>query len=321
MSEVIKLSGITKQYGKKKVVENVNLTVEKGHIYGLIGPNGAGKTTIMKMLAGLSLPTEGSIELFGSGEHFDENRARTSFMLEAPHIEKGFTARENMEYIRRLRGVADKGKVDEILEIVGLANTGKKLTKHFSLGMKQRLAIGMSLMSDPELMVLDEPVNGLDPEGIVEVRHLLQKLRDEKGVTILISSHLLSELSELCTDFTIIDKGKIVESLSKQQLEDNCRNYIAIRTDNQEKLATVLEQNLRIKEYVVREDNEIRVYEKLDDVATISKTITDAGLVILKFNGEGENLEEYFLSKVTSGGSNQEESKGRFSRLFRKAGA
>lgn len=320
MNEVIKLKGITKQYGKKKVVDNVNLTVEKGHIYGLIGPNGAGKTTIMKMIAGLALPTEGSIALFGSEENFDENRARASFMLEAPHIQKDFTARENMEYIRRLRGIADKKKIDEILELVGLANTGKKIAKHFSLGMKQRLGIGMSLLSDPEMMILDEPVNGLDPEGIVEVRHLLQKLSEEKGVTILISSHILSELSELCTDFTIIDKGKIIESLSKEELEANCNNYLAIKTDDAEKLTTVLEQKLNITKYVVKEGDEVRVYDRLDEVALISKTITEAGLTILKLNGEGENLEEYFLSKVTPSGSEENAPTGFVSRIIRKAG-
>lgn len=320
MGEVIKLSGISKQYGKVKVVDNVNLTVEKGHIYGLIGPNGAGKTTIMKMIAGLSAPTEGSISLFGSEENFDENRARASFMLELPHIEKGFTARENMEYLRRMRGIADKQKIDKILELTGLENTGNKVAKHFSLGMKQRLGIAMSLLSDPEIMVLDEPVNGLDPEGIVEIRHLLQKLRDEKGVTILISSHILSELSELCTDFTIIDKGRVVECLSKEELSANCRSYIAVKTENQEKLATVLEQSLNISEYIVKEDDEIRIYERLDELEKISRAITAAGLTILKLNSEGENLEEYFLSKVSSGAPENGAPDSLISRLFRKAG-
>lgn len=320
MSDVIKLKGISKQYGKKKVVDNVNLTVEKGHIYGLIGPNGAGKTTIMKMIAGLTLPTEGNIYLFGSEENFDENRARASFMLEAPHIQKDFTAWENMEYIRRLRGIADKKKIDEILELVGLANTGNKLVKHFSLGMKQRLGIGMSLISEPEIMILDEPVNGLDPEGIVEVRHLLQKLSVEKGVTILISSHILSELSELCTDFTIIDKGTIIECLSKEELEANCRSYLAIKTDDTEKLTTILEQELDIKQYVVKEGDEVRVYERIEEIAFISKKITDSGLTLLKLNSEGENLEEYFLSKVTPSGSEENASAGFVSRIRRKAG-
>ena len=211
MASVISLRGLTKVYGDKRVVDNFSLDVENGHIYGLIGPNGAGKTTIMKMIAGLIDPAEGEIELFGSGKDLDADRERASFMIEAPYLDKSFTARENMEYISRLRGVADSSKIDEILELVGLESTGKKLVKHFSLGMKQRLGIGMALLPDPEVMILDEPVNGLDPEGIVEVRNLLKRLKDERGITILISSHLLAELSELCTDFVIIDKGVLVE--------------------------------------------------------------------------------------------------------------
>ena len=155
MDNVISLKGLTKVYGEKCVVDHFTLDVEKGHIYGLIGPNGAGKTTIMKMIAGLTNPTEGQIELFGSENGLNENRERTSFMIEAPYLDKSFTARENMEYICRLRGVADVSKIDEILELVGLAHTGKKIVKHFSLGMKQRLGIAMALLPDPEIMVLD----------------------------------------------------------------------------------------------------------------------------------------------------------------------
>ena len=240
-------------------------------------------------------------------------------MIEAPYLDKSFTARENMEYICRLRGVADASKIDEILELVGLAHTGKKIVKHFSLGMKQRLGIAMALLPDPEIMVLDEPVNGLDPEGIVEVRNLLKQLREERGITILISSHLLAELSELCTDFAIIDKGVLVECLSKEQLEEQCRSYIEVATDDEERLATVLEQQLGITNYKVMENKDIRIYELLEELAVVSKTITDAGLTILKFHIQGENLEEYFLSKVSSSGEESGD-KSVFGKLLRKAG-
>ena len=319
MDNVISLKGLTKVYGEKCVVDHFTLDVEKGHIYGLIGPNGAGKTTIMKMIAGLTNPTEGQIELFGSENGLNENRERTSFMIEAPYLDKSFTARENMEYICRLRGVADVSKIDEILELVGLAHTGTKIVKHFSLGMKQRLGIAMALLPDPEIMVLDEPVNGLDPEGIVEVRNLLKQLREERGITILISSHLLAELSELCTDFAIIDKGVLVECLSKEQLEEQCRSYIEVATDDEERLATVLEQQLGITNYRVMENKDIRIYEMLEELAVVSKTITDAGLMILKFHIQGENLEEYFLSKVSSSGEESGD-KSVFGKLLRKAG-
>lgn len=320
MASVISLKGLTKVYGDKRVVDNFSLDVEKGHIYGLIGPNGAGKTTVMKMIAGLIDPAEGEIELFGSGKDLDANRERTSFMIEAPYLDKSFTARENMEYISRLRGVADSSKIDEILELVGLANTGKKLVKHFSLGMKQRLGIGMALLPDPEVMILDEPVNGLDPEGIVEARNLLKRLKDERGITILISSHLLAELSELCTDFAIIDRGVLVECISKEELDENCRSYIEVATDDTERLVTVIEQDLGISGYKVMENGDIRIYDMLSELKTVSRAITASGLTILKFHVQGENLEEYFLSRVSSSGDDSNAPKSFVGKMLRKAG-
>lgn len=306
MDNILQVKGLTKMYGKNKVVDNFNLTIEKGHIYGLIGPNGAGKTTIMKMIAGTCMPTSGSIALFGSEADIDEKRSRASFMIEAPYLDGSMTAKQNMEYIRYLRGVAKKERIDEVLEFVGLANTGAKKAKHFSLGMRQRLGIGMALLPSPEIMILDEPVNGLDPEGIVEVRNMLKKLCEEDGITILISSHLLSELSELCTDFTIIDKGKLIECISKEELEQKCRSYISVAADDIDRLATVIEQELGIKKYKVVENKEIHIYERLDELETVSKTITDSGLILTRLNTEGENLEEYYLSKVTSSGNGED---------------
>lgn len=299
MAHVIRLEDLSKRYGKKKVVNGVNLSVERGHICGLIGPNGAGKTTIMKMIAGVCLPSEGTMELFGSGERLEESRARASFLIEAPYLEKDFTAGENMEYVRRLRGIPDKARIHSLLELVGLADVGKKRVGQFSLGMRQRLGIAMALLPEPEFMVLDEPVNGLDPEGIVEVRHLLRKLQSEKGITILISSHLLSELSELCTDFAIINRGKLVECLSREALLEQCRSFLAVAVDDVERLTTVLERKLGIREYAVKENREVHIYERLDETARISRAITEAGLTILKLNPEGENLENYYLSRVT----------------------
>lgn len=318
MEHVIKLEGLTKVYGNHKVVDNFHLTVERGHIYGLIGPNGAGKTTIMKMIAGTCMPDAGSIALFGDTKKIEDKRKRASFMIEAPYLDGSMTARQNMEYIRYLRGVAKKEWIDEILEFVGLSNTGKKKAKYFSLGMRQRLGIGMALLPSPEIMILDEPVNGLDPEGIVEVRNMLKKLCEEDGITILISSHLLSELSELCTDFTIIDKGQLIECISKEKLEQKCRNYISVAANDINRLATVVEQELGIQEYKVVENNEIRIYERLDELETISKIITENGLILTKLNTEGENLEEYYLSKVTASGSEAYEKTQKFN--FKKLG-
>lgn len=300
MKYVLQTKNLTKMYGKNKVkvVDNFNLNMKKGHIYGLIGPNGAGKTTIMKMIAGIIMPDDGSIELFGNSNNLDKERSRMSFMLEMPYIDVSMNARQNMQYVRFIRGVADEKRIDEVLEFVGLKDIRDKKAKLFSLGMKQRLGIGMTLLPSPEIMVLDEPVNGLDPEGIVDVRNILKKLSEEQGITILISSHLLSELSELCTDYIIINKGVLVENMSAEELEKKCRTYISVKTNDIERTAAILEQTAGITKYKVIENNEIHIYERLKDIEFISKTITDNNLIITKLNTEGENLEQYYLSKV-----------------------
>mgnify|MGYP002621669817 FL=1 len=304
MASVISLENVTKIYKSKKkkstVVDRVSFDIEEGHIYGLIGPNGAGKTTIMKMIGGLAMQDEGSISLFGkTGEkELDKVRDRISFMIEAPIIEGGMTARQNMEFIRYMRGVASDERIDEVLEFVGLADTGDKLAKRFSLGMKQRLGIGMALLPDPDVLVLDEPVNGLDPEGIAYVRHILKKLCLEDKKTILISSHLLTELYELCTDFIIINEGKLVEKLSKEEMIEHARSYVSLTTNKNSETVAYIENKLNIKDFKVRDNGEIRLYEGIDDIEKLSKSITDAGFIITRLCEEGESLEEYYLEKT-----------------------
>ncbi len=295
---ILKITDISKTYGKAKVVDGFSLEVKKGHICGLIGPNGAGKTTIMKMMAGLTLPDNGEMSLWGDSTNLDKNRKRMSFMIESPIIDHAMTARQNLTYLRYVRGVADEKKIDEVLEFTGLSDTEKKKVAHFSLGMKQRLGIAMSLLTDPEIMVLDEPVNGLDPEGIVEVRHMLKKLSEERNVTIIISSHLLSELSELCTDYTIINHGKLITSLSAEELSEQCKSYICVKTNDMDKTTAVLEEKLSLKNYKVLHGNELHIFESLDKLEKISKTITDNGIVITKLCEEHASLEEFYLSKV-----------------------
>lgn len=301
MRDILRLEQLTKRYGKGKAaaIDNFNLTIKKGHIYGLIGPNGAGKTTVMKMIAGLTAPTSGTITIFGDSQNLKEGRSRMSFMLEAPYLDGSMTALENMQYIRYVRGVAKEERIKEVLGIVGLAGAGKKPVRQFSLGMKQRLGIGMALLPSPEIMILDEPVNGLDPEGIVDVRNMLRKLCMEEGITIVLSSHLLSELSELCTDFVIMNHGKLVECFSDGELKERCRSFLTIKTNDIERTVTVLEQKLHATEYKVVEKEEIRLFTRLNEVETVSKTITDSGLVLTKLVSEGENLEEYYLSKIS----------------------
>lgn len=293
---VIEIKNLSKSYRKVKVIDGFNLSIERGHICGLIGPNGAGKTTIMKILAGLSARDCGTVSFFGDCENLDKNRSRMSFMIENPMLDGSMTARENLEFIRCVRGVADKKRISEVLDFVELEDNNKKVSK-YSLGMKQRLAIAVSLLSSPEVMVLDEPINGVDPEGIVDIRKMLQKLSNEHNVTILISSHILSEMAELCTDFAIIYGGKLVEGISADELAVKCRNHISLKTDNINKTKTLLEDNLQIKNYNMYGD-EIHIYERIDEIMLISRTITENGLIITKLTNDGENLEEYYLSKV-----------------------
>ena len=297
MEYVMELEGLSKTYGKKKAVDSFSLKMKKGHIYGLIGPNGAGKTTIMRMMAGLTKEDSGKMQFFGSDD-LDRMRDRMSFIIEEPYMDHSMTAAQNMQYISCLRGIPDMKRCDELLDFVGLGDTGKKTAGDFSLGMRQRLGLAMAMLPGPEIMVLDEPINGLDPEGIIDIRLMLKHIVDERNVTILISSHILKELSELCTDYAIVRDGKLIEELSHEELIAKTRSYLALRTDDIPRTAAVLEEKLGITNYKNTHDNELLVYERLDELELISRTVTESGLVITRFNPEYESLEEYYIGKV-----------------------
>ena len=224
MEYIFEAEKICKKYKNKKVLNDVSFKLKKGHIYGLIGPNGAGKTTIMRIMAGLTEQSSGNMKFFEKPGDDDNGRKRMSFILETPYMDPNMTAYENMQYIQYVRGVSNKKRIDELLEFVGIADTGKKNAKKFSLGMRQRLGIAMALMPSPEFMVLDEPFNGLDPEGFADLRGILSELVKKNNMTILVSSHILKELSELCTDYIIIRNGQIVETISQEELEEKLRN-------------------------------------------------------------------------------------------------
>ena len=289
MDNIVEIEQLSKSYGKKKVVDSFSLKMEKGHIYGLIGPNGAGKTTIMRMMAGLTKQDSGSMRFFGS-EELDKKRERISFIIEEPYMDLDMSAKENLEYIRFLRGIPDEKRSDEMLEFVGLADTGKKTAGKFSLGMRQRLGLAMAMLPGPEIMILDEPINGLDPEGIIDIRNMIKKLVSEKKITVMISSHILKELAELCTDYAIVREGKLIEELSHEELLAKTRSYLALGTNDVNRTTAVLEEKLNIKNYRVTHDNEIFIYERLEERELISRTVTENDLVILRLNPEGESL-------------------------------
>jgi len=297
---VLKTNHLTKQYHGVNVLQEVQVTLQAGKIYGLIGQNGAGKTTLMRLICGLAFPTEGNIELFGhSGEVMLQNeRKRLGCMIEYPGFIPYMTAQENLTYYRIIRGEPSKTIVSELLKLVGLNNTGKKKAKNFSLGMKQRLGIAIALLGDPELLILDEPINGLDPIGVVEIRNLLTRLCEERQMTILISSHNLPELYQMATNYLIIHQGKIKQSLTLEELEENCKHHILIGCSQPEKLASILEMQLGTTNYKVMPDKTIKLYDFLDDKNLVAGTISENGITVTNFSLEGDTLEDYFISVI-----------------------
>lgn len=301
MKEVIlKTYNITKKYGNQVAVNNVNMTIKKGEIYGFIGQNGAGKTTLIRLITGLIHKTGGEIELLGATGENELNKSRTMVgsLIETPSFYTNMTARENLEVSRLVRNIPGKKCIDEVLELVGLKDVEKKKVKNFSLGMRQRLGIANALMGNPKLLILDEPINGLDPMGIVEIRELLKKINKEKDMTILISSHILSELSELATTYGIISNGKLIEEITSEELAEKCRQYIDLKVDDTSRAVTLLERELGISDYEVLEDKKIKVFSNLENVGEVNSILSKSGVIVQSISIKGENLEEYFMNKI-----------------------
>lgn len=297
---VLKTNNLTKSYHKVNALHDVSITLESGKIYGLIGQNGAGKTTLMRLVSGLSFPTDGSMELFGhTGEKaLQIERKRIGCMIEYPSLAPNMTAKDNLKLHRIMRGIPNKEVEDELLKLVGLNETGKKKVKNFSLGMKQRLGIAVALLGNPELLILDEPINGLDPIGVVEIRNLLKNLCEERQMTILISSHNLPELYQTATDYIIIHKGEIMQTLNLEQLDEFCRRYLLISCDQPEKLVSVLEMKLNTTNYIVMPDKSVKLYDYLDEKERVSRVLFENEIIVSNLSNEGDTLEDYFLSIV-----------------------
>jgi ABC-2 type transport system ATP-binding protein len=299
---ILRTNKLSKKYRNDFALENINVTIKKGEIYGFIGQNGAGKSTMLRIVTGLTFPTTGSIELFENDnpKELIDVQKRMGAIIEQPALFSNMTAYENLEVHRLQKGIPGSVCINKTLELVGLTDTGKKKAKNFSLGMKQRLGLGIALLSDPEFLILDEPTNGLDPMGIVELRELIKKLNREKGLTVLISSHILSELHQLATSFGIIHKGKLLEELTAKELDEKCRQHLRIKVDQPTKGATILENQLSTTEFEVMQDGTIKLYHYLDDVRTVSRALTNNGLVIEHLSQNGDSLESYF-SKLVGG--------------------
>ncbi len=303
---ILTTRNLKKSYKHNLVLDDINMEIKQGEIYGLVGKNGAGKTTLLRLITGQAFSSAGEISLFGATNENEMSKARKRIgaIIETPSFYPKLNARQNLEYYRIQRGIPGKQCVEDALEEVGLADVGNKKFQSFSLGMKQRLGLALALMNKPEILFLDEPINGLDPFGIVEIRNLLLKLSHEKNITILISSHILTELTNLVTYYGFIHEGKMVKQLSSEELAQECNKYLELKVDKVETMTALLESKLGCKNYKVTPERTIQLYEYLDHPSLISKLAVNSDIALNEISVKDINLEKYFIQLV--GGNNHE---------------
>ncbi|MDO4492106.1 MAG: ATP-binding cassette domain-containing protein [Lachnospiraceae bacterium] len=304
MEYVIRTENLTKKYGKFLALSNVNMSIPKGAIYGFVGKNGAGKTTLIRLLCGLQDPTEGWYSIYGiqnNDKRIIQSRKRMGAIVETPSIYMNMTARDNLIEQYRILGIKELDGIDELLELVNLAGTSSKKARHFSLGMRQRLGIAIALVGNPDFLVLDEPINGLDPEGIIEIRELLLKLNREMKITILISSHILEELSKLATHYGFIDKGRVIKELSAQEIEDLCRKCIRVDMDDTGKLCKALDDYG--VEYKIISNHIADIYGDIA-ITDIVLKLAEVGGKVENIYNKDENLETFYI-KLLRGDINE----------------
>ncbi|WP_217591847.1 ABC transporter ATP-binding protein [Cohnella sp. GbtcB17] len=303
MTCILRTEGLTKRYGGKTVVDNVNMTIRAGDIYGFLGQNGAGKTTTLRMLTGLIHPSEGNIELFGTAlqGHRSMAMSRVGAIIEYPGFYLNLNAAENLEIHRRMMGMGNKESIDEALSIVGLTSAKYQKVRSYSLGMEQRLGIAPALLHRPEVLLLDEPTNGLDPGGIKEMRQLFLELARKRGITFLISSHLLGEVEQLASKIGIIHGGRLLEEIESEALRRKTRHCLEIKVTDEQKAAFILEQKLGTTDYVISGSGGLRLYEYVEEPERVSAALAAGGVGVRELAVSGDSLEDYFL-KLTGGG-------------------
>lgn len=298
MQTAVRTLSLCKSYRGKAAVDHLDMQVPKGEIYGFIGANGAGKSTTFKMLAGLSNPTAGQIEIFGQPKERENYSRRVGILIEDAGLYGSLSARDNCLLKAKLLGLdEEKTAVDRVLAQVGLDQMGKKAAKRFSMGQRRRLGLALALLGDPDLLLLDEPTNGLDPEGIRDVRLLLQQLQAERGVTILVSSHILGELEKFATCYGIIRDGRMVQQITAAELSSQCRDYIALQTPDPHRAAALLEEKLHLHDYTVRPEGELRIYDAADP-ARINAALLEGGAAVRSIGIHRQELEDYFLQMM-----------------------
>ncbi len=300
---------LTKQYSKThkhhkfNALDKFHMEIHRGEIYGFVGENGAGKTTLMRILSGRTMRTSGEIELFGCSDERELciHRGRIGALIETPALYPGMTARDNLEVLRLQQGMTEIDCIADVLKTVGLENTASKKVKDFSLGMKQRLGLAMALLGNREFLVLDEPVNGLDPEGIVEFREILKRWNREHGTTILVSSHLLSELNQLATCYGFIHAGRMVEQISSEKLQEKCTTYLSIRVDDVQKAAAVLRKMFQELKLEIITDHKVYIYGFSGDTGIIMKVLVTGDVNVKEMRVCSAGLENYYISVIKGG--------------------
>lgn len=304
MDSVLTANGLGKKYRNFKALSGLSMHVPKGAIYGFVGKNGAGKTTLIRLICGLQEPTEGSFTLYGvphTAKEIRNSRRRMGAVVETPSIYFDMTAEDNLKEQYRILGLPSFEGIPKLLKLVGLENTGPRKAKNFSLGMRQRLGIAIALAGDPDFLVLDEPVNGLDPQGIVETRELILKLNREYGITVLISSHILDELAKLATHFGFIDSGRIVKEISAAELEAACRKCIRLTVSDTKALSRVLEEFGL--EYTILSDCEADIFGSIG-VTELTLALAKADCEVKSMHERDESLENYYMNLI-GGGPNE----------------
>lgn len=302
MDTILKLSNVSKGYKKTTVLDGIDMEIKRGEIYGLIGLNGAGKSTLIKIITGMIFKNSGEMELFHEHDEkkIELQRAKIGALIEKPGLYDGKSVYENMNINRVLKGVPGEECIDKYLKAVGIYDLKYKKVKTLSVGAKQRLGIAMTLLGEPEFLVLDEPINGIDPMGIIEIRELLKRLNLESGVTMLISSHILRELHEIATNYGIIHKGRIIEQISSEELKAKCGKYVHIKVEDSAKAVVVINDCLKTSNFDVLPENVIKLYDYVEDTGRINSELVKRGVIVKEIMPMEEELEVYF-SKVIGG--------------------
>lgn len=297
MTCIIETKQVSKCYGAVKALDQVNLHVHQGDIYGLIGDNGAGKSTLLKILSGLSFATKGEVLLWGCHEEGKLNRMRRRLgcIVEQPGLFPGLTAEQTLNYYCIQKGIPDRHKASRMLEMTGLTQKRDCLCKKLSLGQKQRLGLAIAMLGEPSALILDEPINGLDPSGIVEMRSLLQKLNEQKNITIIISSHILRELQQIATCYGFLSKGRLMEEISAKALKEKCAGCIEIKVSDIQRFSVLFEQSFPKEHFSVLPDNTLRIHAPASDAALYSRLAAQNGLDILAMNTRSSSLEDYYI--------------------------